>query len=695
MAEYKIQAPDGTILRIEGPDDATDEELQQIAEEHFAPHEKSVGQFAKNVGTSALNLGKGIVHTVAHPADTVYGLGNAIWGAAENLMPGEWAKAIPGNVEHQKVAGAIGKFYADRYGSLDKAKEALYTDPVGVLADLSTVFTGMGGAATKLGKVLPAAQGAVSATSPVAKLAQFAGNVVPQTGEALTKAGQLTNPVSVVTKPLGALSTIPRELLGAHSGVGGESISQARKAGRTGNVDFLANMRGEVPFADVVDSARSALGNMRTSMMNRYSGSKEGALGWAADKTPLSFAGIDDAFNKFMQSRTTAGHSTIDPAQMGGIQKIQAALDEWRADPVHTVESLDALKRRIASIAPDNPEFKDVRAAVGTMTKAVKNEITKQAPQYKSAMQDYWKSSQELDEIERSLSLGERASVDTALRKLQSLTRNNASTNYGNRLSSAETLAEKGGIDIMPAIAGQSMSSLMPRGLARYTDLPVAGAAATVAGLPTALGALTLSSPRVLGELTYKLGQVEGALPPLAEAGNLAGVLGRDVESYADGGLAQTHALSVEDYVSALKDSKSDDFKNHVQFYLHQVPALLSKYHFNYDNPEESLGDYRVNGSPLDTAEEFMGAADYGRRIPANGLDRAKLNARIHHTVDPMLWGLRMRNQYDNDGIQQDEEGLDYGFCNPLVDDATLARVSKEFALSRNYGKPAQFKRRK
>ena len=66
----------------------------------------------------------------------------------------------------------------------------------------------------------------------------------------------------------------------------------------------------------------------------------------------------------------------------------------------------------------------------------------------------------------------------------------------------------------MPALAGQSLGELMPRGLQR------AGAATGGAGLaftgnvPAAMALGAVSSPRLMGEAYYGAGKAAGAIDP-------------------------------------------------------------------------------------------------------------------------------------------------------------------------------------
>jgi len=64
---------------------------------------------------------------------------------------------------------------------------------------------------------------------------------------------------------------------------------------------------------------------------------------------------------------------------------------------------------------------------------------------------------------------------------------------------------EQSGADILPAVAGQAMSSWTPRGLQGLSATGLAGAGVMTSN-PAALAALPLTSPRLVGEAAYGLG---------------------------------------------------------------------------------------------------------------------------------------------------------------------------------------------
>jgi hypothetical protein len=150
----------------------------------------------------------------------------------------------------------------------------------------------------------------------------------------------------------------------------------------------------------------------------------------------------------------------------------------------------------------------------GKIYTAVKNTIGLQNPEYGKVMSKYSGDLEELDEIERELSLGEKATVGTSLRKLQSIMRNNASSAYKHRKELGERLEEGGAKDLMPILAGQALHPWFPRGLGRMVPAAIGGAAGEAAltghyGLgPAALasGAMAVSSPRLMGQVANKAG---------------------------------------------------------------------------------------------------------------------------------------------------------------------------------------------
>ena len=96
---------------------------------------------------------------------------------------------------------------------------------------------------------------------------------------------------------------------------------------------------------------------------------------------------------------------------------------------------------------------------------AVKQTITDQAPGYAKVMKDYTQATDLLQEIQKELSLGKKGTPATALRKLQAIIRDDVSSAYGRRAELGDVLEGAGARGLKESLAGQSMSSVLPRGL--------------------------------------------------------------------------------------------------------------------------------------------------------------------------------------------------------------------------------------
>jgi len=302
------------------------------------------------------------------------------------------------------------------------------------------------------------------------------------------------------------VNLLARHSLGAATGVGSEAISGAVNAGKAGNTSFLDNMRGNVPFTDVIDKAKSALSTMRASRAEQY---RNGMVDISNDKTVLDFSPINKAMAN-LQSLGSYKGVPINSKSANTVSELQDVVNNWsKLDPkeYHTPEGIDALKKAIGDIKDSQQFGTPGYKAANDLYAAVREQISNQAPTYNKVMKEYAEASETLKEAERSLIGGNKASADTSMRKLQSLMRNNVNTNYGNRLDLAKQLQEQGGQSILPDIAGQAMTSWTPRGISGAIQNFSIPALAVALHNPAVLAAAPFTSPRLMGEALYKYGQ--------------------------------------------------------------------------------------------------------------------------------------------------------------------------------------------
>jgi hypothetical protein len=465
-----------------------------------------------NIIPSAQKFGQGLVEAAQHPVESAKGLMDIAAGTLRNVTPkhiADWIDKADKNPEAathaSSVADMVGSFYKDRYGSSEGFKNALAYDPVGVMSDLSAVLSGgsslVGTAESALGK---------------------AGTV----SKALETAGAYTNPI---TAPLSVAGKAGKVILGGATGTGTEAISGAAKAGAQGDQVFQEHLRGLAPMTDALDNAKYNLGLMRQAKNDAY---RSGMIDISNDATQLKFDDVDKALGTLKNAASYKGQIT-NPTGYKLYEHLSDMVNDWKnlpADEYHTPEGFDALKQKIGDAVESIPyEQAKARTMGNKVYNSVKQTINDQAKTYSDVMSDYAEASDQIDQIEKGLSLGNKASVDTAMRKLQSLTRNNVNTNYGSRLSLAQQLeAQPGAKPFLNALYGQALSSPTARGMAGTIE-----SGSALAGLtnPAYWATLPLQTPRLVGEGLYYGGR---AAQGLQDRANMIGLTAPRANALAD-----------------------------------------------------------------------------------------------------------------------------------------------------------------
>lgn len=292
---------------------------------------------------------------------------------------------------------------------------------------------------------------------------------------------------------------------------------------------------------------------------------KAGMAGVKADPTQLDYTPINDAITDASNNVNFNGIAKSKKAQKT-LGKIQDVVSQWQSQPAgtpfHTAEGFDALKQAIGEIRQGTDPGTLSRNIADSVYNATKGTIVKQAPSYADTMLGYSDASDKLNELMKTFSLGEKASPDTTLRKLQSVTRNNVNTNYGQRTKLIDDLA-KYEPDLLPSLAGQATSSLLPRGLARLGAHGALGAGAVYmspATLPLALA----SSPRLAGETAYAVGKGLGGIKSAASTIGLTGsrvpaTLRTSLQAGRTSGLGQTPLLAAPALAGGIGPRYDDD----------------------------------------------------------------------------------------------------------------------------------------
>lgn len=447
------------------------------------------GQAAQNLPKSALEFGKAVVQPIIHPIDTATAFKDLAVGLVSKLGGAVGVEQDPKRkAQREAVADAVGKHFADRYGSMDGLKQAIASDPVGVMGDVSMILTGGGAAAAR------------------------APGMIGRAGEIARSAGSTIDPVMNTARAArataGGIGTAITNTLGVTTGAGTRPLQEAYAAGRAGNQAFTDNMRGMAPIDNVVDMAEAAVGQMGRDRSAAYNANMAATR---ASQQMIDFQPIRDALDRardFAVYTSPSGQTILRNQEALQTHTLMTQLvnDFMSLPPVErTPQALDSLKRSLKDIQQATRQGSEARGAADVVHNAARNEIVTQVPNYADAMRDYAQASDNIGEMRRTLSINDRASTDTTLRKLQSTMRNNVNANFGQREALLDNLAQYQP-NLPPALAGQTLNSWAPRGLMRGAAGGV-GLYGVMTANPTALAAAPFTSPRLMGEMMYGAGR--------------------------------------------------------------------------------------------------------------------------------------------------------------------------------------------
>jgi len=500
---------------------------QQPMQAQPAPEQKQQG--VGGLGGFVVGAEKGLVSTLTGASSL-----------GEKMLTGITKAVLPKSLEAKLgIDKPLKKTGAETLIPEKFRKPEGLAEKAGFLTEQVGEFFVPGGAITKGAKVL---EGALQASKfapkflPAFKLGiraagtalEGGGITAIQTGgdlEETKKATELGAAIPVagaLLRNLGrGVGKVGGEVFGKTTGVGADVIFDAynnpavkniaRQAGKTGGASEI--------LSSTLDDAKKALD--RTTSLN--SKLYREAMNKIKTSTKDLTLAVDDIRGFVVKTAKDDFAINFGPGKklnnldfsrsdlVEGTASVQRAFDKLFAQPIKTVEQLDRVKKSLGSLAKGAPNGSPAQAFIYQMRSAVSEALKKNIPGYEKEMARFSNAKSLSDEIEKVLSLSDKASRDTAIRKLVSTTRQN----FEYRKALLDALSEKSGIDFSSRLSGAMLAPITPRGLSGVSLGPTGLTGGILASLnpatiPMYLLYIASTSPRLVAEFVSILGRIKG-----------------------------------------------------------------------------------------------------------------------------------------------------------------------------------------
>lgn len=336
------------------------------------PVDFSASEMVSNIPSSAKNYAVSMAQPFIHPINTAKALGNLALGVAE--------KAIPGEQGSEMYANQAAEFIKGRYGSLDNFKATVMEDPIGVLADASSVLMAGGGLVSGAGKLAGNAPGMIGR----------AGEMAQTVGQAAVKAGAAIDPLNIAANTVKAGASllpesVPRSMYEA-SAKWRPSIPQETRKSLTEtalNEGIIPSESGVAKIEGLVSGLNDKIDGLiqsadeagttipRAAIYRELKGVRE-SMGGARIDAPKDLKKIDSIVKRFDEYMTSLGKTELTPSELQAFK--QDAYKHINFDTKRGVATLaeNETKKAMARGAKKaleniSPEIKDLNAREGKL----------------------------------------------------------------------------------------------------------------------------------------------------------------------------------------------------------------------------------------------------------------------------------------------------------------------------------------
>jgi hypothetical protein len=461
-------------------------------------------QAMQNVPSSAYQLVNDIITPILSPIQTAKDL-TALGSSVISLIR-------PEEQGNEQLAKEVGAFFKERYGGIENIKKTFATDPMGMLSDVSIIFSGGSMLPSKVGKI---SNTAAKITSPIETgVGKAIGTTASLTGEGAKQiSGVLTGTGA------GALDTAIQT--GKNYGLG--IMTDATKKQK--QKDFIDAIKGNITAEQITTDLEKSVQNIKKSKDIDYRNSlaklKLQDIKVNPDDLIAKISGyLDQQSTKITLADGTStmatGYNRFSNKTNRLVNTIKKELDFIKNNPnLHTAEVFHNLKFKI-----DDMYSKDASGGFAKtnieISDLIDDEIGKLSSGYKDMNKAYSTAKKLEKKLIEELSLGDKKGSTKIMNQLLSVMKDQNLTNYGTRLETLKTLDNITESNIFEKLAGTTLSNIVPSGLVGRSAMgasvaiPIAESLMTGGNLPITgtgiLPAISLTSPQIT-----------------ARAGNMAG----------------------------------------------------------------------------------------------------------------------------------------------------------------------------